>query len=169
LEQESAGATGRYRRIVVKLSGEAFTGEAGWGTAPVSLAHLTEEILSVHEFGVQVAVVLGGGNYFRGRTAAAWGIDRTEADTIGMLGTVEEVVGPEPPVEIRQSAVQGDAAEVLLEHACGADLLVVGSRGYGGFERALLGSVSRHCVEHAPCPVVVVPAAAGGPFRGGRT
>ncbi|WP_043910301.1 UMP kinase [Kitasatospora griseola] len=73
---------------MVKLSGEAFTGAAGWGTDPVSLVHLTEEILSVHELDVQVAVVLGGGNYFRGRTAAAWGIGRAEADAIGMLGTV---------------------------------------------------------------------------------
>ncbi|MFJ9843263.1 hypothetical protein ACIRYZ_22860 [Kitasatospora sp. NPDC101155] len=73
---------------MVKLSGEAFTDEADWGTVSVSLVHLAEEILSVHELGVQTTVVLGGGNYFRGRAAAAWGIGRTEGDTIGMLGTV---------------------------------------------------------------------------------
>ncbi|MGW3045701.1 UMP kinase [Kitasatospora sp. NPDC001159] len=78
----------RYQRVVVKLSGEAFADAARWGTDPVCLVHLAEEILSVHELGVQVAVVLGGGNYFRGRTAALWGISRAEADNIGMLGTV---------------------------------------------------------------------------------
>ncbi|MFD5462167.1 universal stress protein [Kitasatospora sp. NPDC127059] len=99
------------------------------------------------------------------RTTADPQIDRSARNAPAR--TVEEVVGPEPPVEIRQRAIRGNAAEVLLEQARGADLLVVGSRGYGGFERALLGSVSRHCVEHAPCPVVVVPTVAGGPIRGG--
>ena len=52
--------------------------------------------------------------------------------------------------------IQGNAAQVLLDVARDADLLVVGSRGHGGFTGALLGSVSQHCVHHAPCPVVVV-------------
>ncbi|MFI7616178.1 UMP kinase [Nonomuraea terrae] len=78
----------RYSRVVVKLSGEALAGDAGWGTDPASLAQLADEILSVHELGVQVAVVIGGGNYFRGRMAEGWGIGRAEADNIGMLGTV---------------------------------------------------------------------------------
>jgi nucleotide-binding universal stress UspA family protein len=51
---------------------------------------------------------------------------------------------------------EGNPAQVLIEAAAGADLLVVGSRGYGGFAEALLGSVSQHCVHHAPCPVVVI-------------
>ncbi len=78
----------RYRRVVVKLSGEALAGTGGWGVQPASLAHLADEVLSVHDLGVQVAVVLGGGNYFRGRMAEGWGIGRAEADNIGMLGTV---------------------------------------------------------------------------------
>ncbi|WP_281282605.1 UMP kinase [Nonomuraea terrae] len=73
---------------MAKLSGEALAGDAGWGTDPASLAQLADEILSVHELGVQVAVVIGGGNYFRGRMAEGWGIGRAEADNIGMLGTV---------------------------------------------------------------------------------
>jgi len=78
----------RYRRVVVKLSGEALAGAAGTGADPASLARVADEVLSVHELGVEVAVVVGGGNYFRGRMADGWGISRAEADNIGMLGTV---------------------------------------------------------------------------------
>jgi len=78
----------RYRRVVVKLSGEALAGAAGTGADPASLARVADEVLSVHNLGVQVAVVVGGGNYFRGRMADGWGIIRAEADNIGMLGTV---------------------------------------------------------------------------------
>jgi uridylate kinase len=73
---------------VVKLSGEALAGVAGTGADPASLARVADEVLSVHRLGVQVAVVVGGGNYFRGRMAEGWGISRAEADNIGMLGTV---------------------------------------------------------------------------------
>ncbi|HEX4396114.1 MAG TPA: UMP kinase [Trebonia sp.] len=73
---------------MVKLSGEALAGPAGTGADPASLARVADEVLSVHELGVQVAVVVGGGNYFRGRMADGWGISRAEADNIGMLGTV---------------------------------------------------------------------------------
>jgi uridylate kinase len=73
---------------VVKLSGEALAGPAGTGADPASLARVADEVLSVHELGVEVAVVVGGGNYFRGRMADGWGISRAEADNIGMLGTV---------------------------------------------------------------------------------
>jgi uridylate kinase len=78
----------RYGRIVVKVSGEALAGDGSWGVDPKGLAHLAREILSVRELGVEVAVVIGGGNYFRGRMADGWGISRAEADNIGMLGTV---------------------------------------------------------------------------------
>ncbi|MCM2425164.1 universal stress protein [Streptomyces sp. RKAG337] len=62
------------------------------------------------------------------------------------------------PVEVLARVVEGHPAEVLLEAAVGAQLLTVGSRGHGAFAGILLGSVSQHCVQHAPCPVVVVPA-----------
>jgi uridylate kinase len=78
----------RYNRVVVKLSGEALAGPAGSGVEPASLARVADEVLSVRDLGVQVAVVVGGGNYFRGRMADGWGISRAEADNIGMLGTV---------------------------------------------------------------------------------
>src|SRR6187549_1898526 len=78
----------RYSRVLVKLSGEALAGSSGSGVDPAGLAHFADEVLSVHDLGVQIAVVVGGGNYFRGRMAEGWGIGRAEADNIGMLGTV---------------------------------------------------------------------------------
>jgi uridylate kinase len=78
----------RYHRVVVKLSGEALAGGSATGVDPDALAMVSNELLSVRELGVQVAVVVGGGNYFRGRMAEGWGISRAEADNIGMLGTV---------------------------------------------------------------------------------
>lgn len=72
--------------------------------------------------------------------------------------TVDEVAGRGgAPVEVVSSVVEGPAAQVLLEIAAGAQLLVVGSRGHGAFSGMLLGSVSQHCVQHAPCPVAVIP------------
>ena len=78
----------RYDRVVLKLSGEALAGDSGWGVDPTALGALADEVLSVYELEVEVAVVVGGGNYFRGRMADDWGIGRAEADNIGMLGTV---------------------------------------------------------------------------------
>jgi nucleotide-binding universal stress UspA family protein len=65
---------------------------------------------------------------------------------------------PHPDVEIEQRAVQGVAAGVLVDESRNADLLVVGSRGHGGFAQLLLGSVSQQCAHHAECPVVIVRA-----------
>ena len=64
--------------------------------------------------------------------------------------------GPATNVPVHQVVLAGNPAQVLLDTAAGADLLVVGSRGHGGFTEALLGSVSQRCVHHARCPVVVV-------------
>jgi nucleotide-binding universal stress UspA family protein len=70
-------------------------------------------------------------------------------------GAVERVVGNDSSVDVDAVATEGPAATVLLDAASDADLLVVGSRGHGGFVGLLLGSVSRQCVDHAPCPVLV--------------
>lgn len=70
--------------------------------------------------------------------------------------TVAEVCGRGEPVKIISRVVEGNAAQVLLDASAGAELLVVGSRGHGGFFEALLGSVGQHCVHHATCPVVVI-------------
>jgi nucleotide-binding universal stress UspA family protein len=70
--------------------------------------------------------------------------------------TVVEVLGDGPGIDIDLTVVEGQAAPVLLEAARGASLLVVGSRGHWGLTGRPLGSVSEHCVAHAPCPVTVV-------------
>jgi uridylate kinase len=78
----------RYRRVVVKLSGSALSGDQPVGLDSAALDRLAGEVLAVAALGVQVAIVVGGGNFFRGSLAEEWGIDRAEADSIGMLGTV---------------------------------------------------------------------------------
>ena len=77
-----------YRRIVLKLSGEALAGSQGYGIDPQVLARMAEEIRDVTTLGVQVAIVIGGGNIFRGIAASAGGMDRATADYMGMLATV---------------------------------------------------------------------------------
>jgi nucleotide-binding universal stress UspA family protein len=69
---------------------------------------------------------------------------------------IADVSSPDEQVTIRRKVVEGNAPRALLDASVGADLLVVGSRGHGGFVEALLGSVSQHCVHHATCPVVVI-------------
>ena len=73
-----------------------------------------------------------------------------------LASTIAEVCGQGEPVKISSRVVEGNAAQMLLDASAGAELLVVGSRGHGGFVEALLGSVGQHCVHHATCPVVVI-------------
>ncbi len=77
-----------YRRIVLKLSGEALAGSQGYGIDPEILVRISEEIRGVADLRVQAAIVIGGGNIFRGIAASAGGMDRATADYMGMLGTV---------------------------------------------------------------------------------
>ncbi len=82
------GANVRYRRVLLKLSGEALMGAQRFGIDPEALAALAEEIVQVHRLGVQLGIVIGGGNIFRGIQAAAHGIDKVSGDYMGMLATV---------------------------------------------------------------------------------
>jgi uridylate kinase len=77
-----------YRRIVLKLSGEALAGSQGYGVDPAVLVRIGAEVREVIDLGVQVAIVIGGGNIFRGLAASAGGMDRSTADYMGMLATV---------------------------------------------------------------------------------
>jgi uridylate kinase len=76
-----------YRRILVKLSGEALMGEQSYGVDPAVAARIAQEVAEVRALGVEIAIVIGGGNIFRGVAASARGMDRATADYMGMLAT----------------------------------------------------------------------------------
>jgi uridylate kinase len=78
----------KYRRIVIKLSGEGLAGDAGFGISPAVIRGVAEEIREVHGLGVQIAIVIGGGNIIRGVAAASEGMDRATADYMGMMAGV---------------------------------------------------------------------------------
>ncbi len=78
----------RYSRVLVKLSGGALAGERPWGFEPDAINHIAQEVMNLHGMNVQVSIVIGGGNIFKGELGERWGIERTEADNIGMISTV---------------------------------------------------------------------------------
>ncbi|MSO42730.1 MAG: UMP kinase [Candidatus Planktophila sp.] len=82
------GTRGAYRRVLLKLSGEVFGGAKGIGVDPDVVQDIAKQIADVARTGVQVAIVVGGGNYFRGAELQQRGMDRSRADYMGMLGTV---------------------------------------------------------------------------------
>lgn len=75
-----------------------------------------------------------------------------------LAAAVDQATTRQPEVVVERRVVRGHPAEVLLEQAKDADLLVVGRHGHGGFVEAIVGSISQHCINHATCPVVVIPA-----------
>ena len=78
----------KYKRVLLKLSGEALAGDAGYGIDPKVVEDLAVQIKDIVKDGVELAVVVGGGNIFRGMAASAEGMERAQADYIGMLATV---------------------------------------------------------------------------------
>jgi len=80
--------TSRYKKVLVKISGEALMGEQDYGISPDMLKYVAEEVRSIFDLGVQLAIVVGGGNIFRGVAASSFGMDRASADHMGMLATV---------------------------------------------------------------------------------
>jgi uridylate kinase len=81
-------AVAKYRRALIKISGEVLAGDQGYGVDPKVVDALASEIKDAHDLGVEVAVVIGGGNIFRGLAASAGGMERASADYMGMLATV---------------------------------------------------------------------------------
>ena len=77
-----------YQRIILKLSGEALMGPEGYGISPDVLTQFADDVKEIHDMGIQIGIVLGGGNIFRGVQAAAAGIDQVSGDHMGMLATV---------------------------------------------------------------------------------
>ncbi|MEW9676683.1 UMP kinase [Lentibacillus sp. L22] len=80
--------TARYRRVVLKLSGEALSGKQGYGIEPAVIQSIASQVKEVAELGVEVAVVVGGGNIWRGKVGSEMGMDRATADYMGMLATI---------------------------------------------------------------------------------
>lgn len=88
-----------YRRILLKISGEALMGPQGFGLHPPTVERIAEEIISLHELGVEIAMVIGGGNIFRGLQGSAQGMERTTADYMGMLATVMNALAMQAAIE----------------------------------------------------------------------
>jgi uridylate kinase len=98
----------KFKRILLKLSGEALMGDQGFGICPDMLAYVAEEVRSIVELDVQLAIVVGGGNIFRGVAAGSFGMERTSADHMGMLATVLNSLALQDALERRgiQTRVQ---------------------------------------------------------------
>src|SRR5438132_6092275 len=88
-----------YRRVLLKISGEALAGRQGYGIEPETINRIAEEIREVVEMGVQLAIVIGGGNMFRGIAASAGGMDRATGDYMGMLATVINALALQDAIE----------------------------------------------------------------------
>ncbi|BAD40478.1 UMP kinase [Symbiobacterium thermophilum] len=91
--------TPKYRRVVLKLSGEALAGAKGFGLDPQVLTALARQIKAVHDMGVQVAIVVGAGNFWRGRLGEQMGMDRASADYMGLLATVMNALALQDAIE----------------------------------------------------------------------
>ncbi len=153
--------------VVVGVDGSAGSNEAlRWAVVEARLRKSPLRALHALKFDYEVATVHGStvrGGVFRslsslGGTKASEirgaAEDLVEAAIAGIANTADEL-------EIEREIVVGDAADVLVNAVGSDDLLVVGSRGHGGFTDMLLGSVSQYCAHHAPCPVVIVRTLAG--------
>ena len=106
-----------YRRILLKLSGEALMGERSFGIDPTVADHIAEEIAEVQALGVKTAVVIGGGNIFRGLAASARGVDRTTGDYMGMLATVINALALSDAIERQGTATRVVTAIEMREVA----------------------------------------------------
>jgi uridylate kinase len=104
------GAASRYRRVLVKLSGEAFAGDGGYGIDGGVIEFIAGEIVDVRSAGVDVAVVVGGGNIWRGMTGAGAGMDRAQADYMGMLATVINALALQDTLERRSQPTRVQTA-----------------------------------------------------------
>lgn len=107
----------RYKRVLVKLSGEALLGSQNFGIDPNVLHFVADEICSIIDLKVQVAVVVGGGNIFRGINANAYGMDRTTADQMGMLATVMNSVALQNVLEKKKVQTRVQSAISINELA----------------------------------------------------
>ncbi len=90
-----------YGRVMLKISGEALMGDQGFGLHPPTVARIADEVESVHKMGVEICMVIGGGNIFRGLQGSAQGMERTTADYMGMLATVMNALAMQSALEAK--------------------------------------------------------------------
>ena len=103
-----------YKRVLLKISGEALMGDRGYGLNPPTVERIAQEVKSVHDLGVQICMVIGGGNIFRGLAGSAQGMERTTADYMGMLATVMNALA-------MQSALEGQGIHTRVVSAIPMD------------------------------------------------
>ncbi|KFI27723.1 UMP kinase [Haematobacter massiliensis] len=89
----------KYKRVLLKISGEALMGDQGYGLHPPTVARIAAEVKAVHDLGVEICMVIGGGNIFRGLQGSAQGMERTTADYMGMLATVMNALAMQAALE----------------------------------------------------------------------
>lgn len=106
-----------YRRILLKLSGEALMGAQAYGIDTAVLRDIAEQICEVHRLGIEIAIVIGGGNIFRGVSAASGGMDRSTADYMGMLATVMNALAMQDALEKFGAATRVQSAIDMKEVA----------------------------------------------------
>ena len=98
---ETSKPNASFKRVMLKISGEALMGEQGFGLHPPTVERIANEIKSVHDLGVEICMVIGGGNIFRGLQGSAQGMERTTADYMGMLATVMNALAMQSALEAR--------------------------------------------------------------------
>jgi uridylate kinase len=106
-----------YRRILLKLSGEALMGKENYGIDPAVLGALADEVIEVARIGIQVGVVIGGGNIFRGAGLAATGMDRVTGDHMGMLATVMNCLAMQDAIE-KRGMVARTMSAIKINEVC---------------------------------------------------
>ena len=135
---------------------------AGVDGSPSSVSALRWAIRQAGLTGATVDAVItwhypvSAGGYGWGPMGTGTAFDFKENAEKVLAEAISAACGPGGSLPVHARVVEGNPAQVLLDASDGADLLVVGSRGHGGFTEALLGSVGQHCVHHARCPVVVI-------------
>jgi uridylate kinase len=117
IAQREPAAPPAYRRVLLKLSGEALMGDREYGTDPERVREIATEVAQIHSRGVEVAIVVGGGNIYRGLAAAARGMDRATGDYMGMLATVLNALALQDALEKEGVATRVQSAITISEVA----------------------------------------------------
>ncbi|MEU4558884.1 universal stress protein [Actinoplanes sp. NPDC023936] len=140
-------------RIVVGVDDSAGSAQAlRWALAHARLTGATVEAVTAWQVPPMYAYTYGWTPTGIDDAAVVKYAEKTLAETVAQVRS-----GEEHPVPVATHVLEGPAAQVLLDAAKGAQLMVLGSRGQGAFAGMLLGSVSQHCVQHATCPTVIIP------------